>query len=60
MNKTLFPSAISLLIAMAMGLANVSAAERINVRPKPEDHVTKKPVRELQEDFRKLKFGMFI
>jgi alpha-L-fucosidase len=51
---------VSLLAATAMGTANASAAERNNADPKPAAPVATKSLREMQEDFLKLKFGMFI
>jgi hypothetical protein len=57
--KSLFAMGF-LLAATAMGVASVSAAERNNADPKQEAPATKKSVKEMQEDFLKLKFGMFI
>jgi len=51
---------VFLLAPAAMGVANVSAAEKKDAdsRPKPLD--TTESVKELQQEFRKLRFGMFI
>ena len=64
--KSLFAVA-SLLAATVMGVADVSAAEDGNTAlkqqlPQPDQKapVTRKSVKELQDDFRKLEFGMFI
>jgi alpha-L-fucosidase len=53
MNKTSLLTVISLLAAMVTGVANASAEEKVHTD-------RKKSVKELQDDFRKLKFGMFI
>lgn len=52
--------AVSLLAALVMSVANVSAAEEIHAGSKPAAPVTRKSVKEMQEDFLNLKFGMFI
>lgn len=51
---------LCLLAAMVIGLSSCSTAEKINATPKQKKPVTKKTVKELQDDFRKLKFGMFL
>ena len=43
-----------------MGVANASAAERNDADPRPAAPAAAKSVKEMQEDFLKLKFGMFI
>ncbi len=48
-----------ILAAMAIGLSSASAAEKDDGDPKQEPPGTKS-VKELQEDFRRLEFGMFI
>jgi alpha-L-fucosidase len=60
MNKKSLFAVVSLLAAMAMGAANISAAQRNNTNPEQDAPAAKKSVTEMQEDFRKLKFGMFI
>jgi len=60
MDKSRLLVAVGLLAMMAMGVADASAAERDNATSKPKLPVVAKPVRQLQADFRKLKFGMFI
>lgn len=57
--KTLF-AAECVLAAMLIGLSNASAAEKDDADRKQEAPDTKKSVKDLQQDFRKLKFGMFI
>jgi alpha-L-fucosidase len=58
-NKSLF-TVVSLLAAVVMGAANASAAEGNNADPKPAAPTTTKSLKEMQEDFLKLKVGMFI
>ena len=58
-NRALFTVA-SLLATAVIGIANAAAAEKIDSDPKQKPPATKESVRELQEDFLKLKFGMFI
>ena len=48
------------LAAVIISVANVSAAEEINADPKRRSSSTQKSVKELQGDFLKLQFGMFI
>ena len=60
MNKRTCFAAVCLLAAMVIVVANLAAAEKINTDPKRKLPATKKSVKELQEDFRKLKFGMFV
>lgn len=48
------------LAAMVIGLSNASAAEKADAEPKQAPSVAAKAVKQLQADFRKLKFGMFI
>ena len=43
-----------------MGGASAPAAERNNADPKPAAPATTKSLKEMQEEFLKLKFGMFI
>ena len=52
--------ALCLLTAISMGISTVSAAEKIKGIARPKETVTKKSVKELQDDFLKLRFGMFI
>jgi alpha-L-fucosidase len=49
-----------MLAALAAGLSRALAAEGIAVDPNPQVPIAKKSVQELQADFRKLEFGMFI
>ena len=60
MNRKKLSGVLCLLAAILMGGSIVSAAEKVNANPKQKSPVTKKSVKELQEDFLKLKFGMFI
>lgn len=60
MNRKKLSGVLCLLAAILMGGSIVSAAEKITANPKQKSPVTKKSVKELQEDFLKLKFGMFI
>jgi alpha-L-fucosidase len=48
------------LAATLVALSSASAAEKNNRKPKQEAPAVTKPVKQLVEDFRKLKFGMFI
>ena len=50
----------SMLAALAIGFSTVSAAEGNNANPKQGTPATRKSVKEMQEEFLKLKFGMFI
>jgi alpha-L-fucosidase len=59
-NKKSSFAATCLLVAMVIVVAYVSAAEKSNANPKQKSPARKKTVKELQEDFLKLKFGMFI
>jgi len=58
MNKKKVVDVALVLATMAVGLASAAAAEKIIATPK-EPAVTKS-VKQLQADFRKLKFGMFM
>lgn len=49
-----------LLTAISMGAYTVSAAEKIKGNAKPKETITKKSVKELQDDFLELRLGMFI
>jgi alpha-L-fucosidase len=61
MNKTLLFAVLSLLAATAIGFAvAASAAERARSSPEHQAPAANKSVKELREDFLKLKFGMFI
>jgi len=60
MNKKSSFAVASLLVAMVIVVAYVSAAEKSNANPKQKSPARKKTVKELQEDFLKLKFGIFI
>jgi len=60
MNTTKLLGIAAILSGMAVGLSGASAAEEIPADSKPAAPVTTKSVKELQEDFLKLKFGMFI
>ena len=59
MGRKAFIAAVSLLAATAIGVASASAAEKSDTE-RGKDKDVKKSVKELQEDFLKLKFGMFI
>jgi len=52
--------AVYMFAAMLIALSSLSAAEKINTAPEQKRQVRKKSVEELQQDFRKLKFGMFL
>jgi len=58
-SKTLC-AAVCLLAAMALGVADVAANEKIDANPKQASPDAKKPVKQMQEEFLKLKLGMFI
>jgi alpha-L-fucosidase len=58
--KTRLWSIMTLMAAIIMGIDNLSAAERNNDNPKPLAPAAAKTVKEMQDDFLKLKFGMFI
>jgi len=60
MKKSSLFATIALLTVTALGTANLSAAERNNADPKPAAPAATKSLKEMQEDFLKLKFGMFI
>ena len=60
MNKKTLCAAVCLPAAMALGVADVAANEKINANPKQASPDAKKSVKELQDNFLKLKFGMFI
>ena len=49
-----------MLAATALGVANAMATEQANATPKQDSSGMQKPVKELQDEFLKLKFGMFI
>jgi len=57
--KTLF-GVVCLLAVLAMGLSNARAAEKTNTDSSQNSPVTKKSVMELQDEFLKLNFGMFV
>jgi len=60
MNKRTLFTAASLLAVTVVSLANLLAVEKIDADPKQKSPAAKKSVRQLQADFRKLKFGMFL
>ncbi|MHC4463648.1 MAG: alpha-L-fucosidase [Planctomycetota bacterium] len=67
MNRKRIFFILCLMAAVIMVASSVSAAEKINTdlkqqlsQPDKESPGTKKPVKVLQDDFLKLKFGMFI
>jgi len=60
MNKKTLFTAVCLLAATVICVASASAEEKIDTDPKQKSPGTKKSLKELQDDFRKLKFGMFI
>jgi len=60
MNKNRLFGALCLLAAMMTSISGVSAAEKDDANTKTEPPATAKSVKELQDDFLKLKFGMFI
>jgi len=60
MNRSTLVGVTCLLAAAAMGAANASAAERNDADPRPAAPGAAKSLKEMQEDFLKLKFGMFI
>ncbi len=60
MNRKTLLVAVCLLTATTMGVAEEVAKEKVSPDPKQTAPGTKKSVRKLQEDFLKLKFGMFI
>jgi len=60
MNKKKTFRAIWLITALTLGVSLVSVAEKINTAQKQKKHVTERTVKELQDDFLKLKFGMFL
>jgi len=53
-------AAVCLLVATATGVTDVAASERADANPKQASPDAMKSVKALQEDFRKLEFGMFI
>ncbi len=60
MNKTRLLGVSCLLASAAAGFVNASAAEYTAAHPLEGSPVARKPLKELQGDFLKLKFGMFI
>jgi alpha-L-fucosidase len=60
MNRKTLLCAACLLAATAMCLVNVSTAEKVAAKAKAKAPVAARSVKELQADFRKLQFGMFI
>jgi len=60
MNATSRFTVLSLVAATAVGVSTVSAAEQANTDTKPKSYGTQKSVKELRDEFLKLKFGMFI
>ncbi len=60
MNRKKLFGVLCLPAVILMGSSTVSAAEKSNTHPKQKSPGTKRPVKELQEEFLKLKFGMFI
>ena len=53
-------SVFGIMVTVAMSAANLTAAESNNSDRKPAASAAAKSVREMQEEFLKLKFGMFI
>ena len=60
MNRKNLLSIMCILAVMVIGLSSGSTAEKIDATQKQKKLFTNKTVKELQDDFRKLKFGMFI
>ncbi len=60
MIKQKLSGVLCLLAAISMGLSIVSAAENIKTATRPKEPATEKTIDELQADFRKLEFGMFL
>lgn len=60
MNRKKLFGVLCLLAAILVGCSIVSAAEKSNTRPKQKSPGTKKTHKILQDEFMKLKFGMFI
>ncbi len=60
MNRKRLLGVSFLLAAILMGGSIVLAAEKSNANPQQKSSGMNKSVKELQEDFRKLAFGMFI
>ena len=60
MNRKKLFCVLCLSATILLGSSIVSAAEKNNTDPKRNSPATEKTVKELQEDFRKLEFGMFI
>lgn len=59
MNKTKRSVAICLLTVLSMGICTLEAEEKMTI-VKPNDSAAKTSVKELQDEFLKLKLGMFI
>ena len=53
-------SLLASLAALTMGLGSVAAADVNNTNPKQPSSGTQKSIKEMQDEFLKLKFGMFI
>jgi len=60
MNRKNLLSIMCILAVMVIGLSSSSTAEKIDTTQKQKKPFTNKTVKELQDEFRKLKFGMFI
>jgi len=60
MNRKNAPAIRCMLVAVVVGVSNAWAAGNQAAHAEQQTPVTQKSVKELQEDFRKLKFGMFI
>ena len=60
MNKTRLLGALCLLASAAAGFSNTSAAENTKTDPQEGSPAARKPVKELQDEFLTLKFGLFI
>jgi alpha-L-fucosidase len=60
MNRKILLGSVSLLAVILMVGSIVSSKEKVKANANPKTPVTKKSVKELQEEFLKLKFGMFI
>jgi hypothetical protein len=58
--KKSFCCVLCLLAVLAVGLSTAAAAEIASPAPKQGSHVARKPIKELQYEFLKLKAGMFI
>ncbi len=60
MNRNTLLGAVCLLAAAVVGVYSISAAEQAGADAKPKSASPPNSVKQLQDDFMKLKFGMFI